>query len=326
MFDDLTFLAPSRLWLLLAPVLVVGAYVAQQVRRRGYVLRFSDLSLFDEVAPDRPGWRRHLPAVVAVCALIATVLAFARPAVAQTTVRKDAIVILAIDASRSMEADDVSPSRISAARKSAEAFLDNVPDGVRIGIVTFSAAARVLVPPVDDIAYAREAVQSFDLEEGTAIGDAVVAALGAIDSVPTSSEEVPDPDAKPSAAVVLLSDGENTAGLPNDEAARAATAAGIPVHTVAFGTDGGTIDDGMGGTVSVPVNRDALAQLAAGTDGESFTAKTASELTSVYEQLGRELTSETREPREVSDTFAGIALVFGLLAGAGSLRWFGRLP
>ena len=327
MFSDLTFLAPSRLLLLFAPLVILGVYIGMQIRRRGYVLRFSDVALFDEIAPDQPGWRRHIPAVIAVCALATTVLAFARPAVAETTTRNDAVVVLAIDASISMEADDVSPSRIDAARESAEAFLDAVPDGVRIGVVTFSGGARVLVPPVTDIDYAREAVRSFDLDQGTAIGDAVVAALGSINSATAAmGDEAAVEAAKSSAAIVLLSDGENTAGIPNDDAAKQAVAAGIPVHTVAFGTDGGTVSDGAGGRVPVPVNRDALAKLASDTDGDSFSAETASELTSIYEGLSRELTSEERKPREVSDAFAGFALLLGLAAGAGSLRWFGRLP
>jgi Ca-activated chloride channel family protein len=317
---DLEFLEPARLLLLAAPLLILGVYIGMQIRRRGYVLRFSDLSLFDGVAPDQPGWRRHVPAVIAICALATTVLAFARPAVAQTKVRKDAVVVLAIDASISMEADDVSPSRIAAARKSAEAFLDEVPEGVRIGVVTFAGSARVLVPPVADIEYAREAIRSFDLDQGTAIGDAVVAALGTIESATTSE------DAQSSAAIVLLSDGENTAGIANEDAASRARGEGIPVHTVAFGTDSGTVNDGMGNLVQVPVNRDALAKLATDTDGDSFSAQTAGELTSIYEDLGRELTSEEREPKEVSDAFAGFALLLGLVAGAGSLRWFGRLP
>jgi len=325
--NGLDFLAPGRLWLLALPVAALVAYAVQQVRRSGYVLRFSDVSLFDGVAPDRPGWRRHVPAVALTLALTAMVLAYARPALAQRVVSRNAVVVLAIDASRSMEAEDVRPSRITAARRAADAFLAEVPDGVRVGVVTFSAFTRVLVPPVDDVAYAREAVRSFDLEDGTAIGDAVVAAVDAIAALP-GRDGAPDASgaARPGAAIVLLSDGETTVGRPTDEGARAAADAGIPVYTVAFGTDAGVIAMPDGERIPVPVNRDALAAVARVTRGQAFEADTARELTQIYERLGRTLTTEEEAPREITDTFAGLALALGVIAGAGSLRWFGRLP
>ena len=124
---------------------------------------------------------------------------------------------------------------------------------------------------------------------------------------------------------MLLSDGETTVGRANAEAADAAAAAGVRVHTVAFGTDAGTIDVPGMGRVAVPVNEQALAEVADATDGQAFTAESAAALTSVYEDLGKRLT-RTTEPREVADSFAGGALFLGLLAGAGSLKWFGRLP
>jgi Ca-activated chloride channel homolog len=325
---DLTFLSPLRLWLLVLPVAIAGVYVVQQIRRRGYVLRFSDLSLFDDVAPDKPGWRRHLPALVAVLALATIVLAFARPAVAEEHAKRDAVVVLALDTSLSMEATDVSPSRIDAAVDAANAFLDEVPDGVRVGLVSFDGSARVRALPAPDVEAVRRALSSLQLDEGTAIGEGLYASLAAIGDAEADTDEesaADDGGDGAGAAVLLLSDGETTVGRPNSEAAAAAAAAGVRVHTVAFGTDAGTIDVPAMGRVAVPVNEQALADVADATGGQAFTAESAAALTSVYEDLGKRLT-RTSEPREVADSFAGGALFLGLLAGAGSLKWFGRLP
>ncbi|MET1000517.1 MAG: VWA domain-containing protein [Acidimicrobiia bacterium] len=319
---DLTFLSPLRLWLLVLPVVIAGIYVVQQIHRRGYVLRFSDLSLFDDVAPDKPGWRRHLPALVAVLALATIVLAFARPAVAEEHAKRDAVVVLALDTSLSMEATDVSPSRLDAAVDAANAFLDEVPDGVRVGLVTFDGSARVRALPAADIDAVRRALSSLQLNEGTAIGEGLFASLAAIGEAASDATDASD---ESGAAVVLLSDGETTVGRDNAQAADAAAAAGVPVHTVAFGTDAGSIDVPGLGRVAVPVNEQALAEVADATGGQAFTAESAAALTSVYEDLGKRLT-RTTEPREVADSFAGGALFLGLLAGAGSLKWFGRLP
>ena len=333
LMPDLTFLSPLRLWLLVLPLVIAGVYVVQQIRRRGYVLRFSDLSLFDEVAPDRPGWRRHLPAFVAVLALATIVLAFARPAVAEEHAKRDAVVVLALDTSLSMDATDVTPSRLDAAVDAANAFLDEVPEGVRVGLVTFDGSARVRALPAADIEAVRRVLSSLELDEGTAIGEGLYASLAAIGDAEGNETEATETDDKDEdededeagAAVVLLSDGETTVGRANAEAADAAAAAGVRVHTVAFGTDAGTIEVPGMGEVSVPVNEQALAEVASATDGQAFTAETAAALTSVYEDLGKRLT-RTSEPREVADSFAGGALFLGLLAGAGSLKWFGRLP
>lgn len=335
---DVDFLAPARLWLLVLPVAVAVWYVVQQVRRRGYVLRFSDVSLFDDVAPDRPGWRRHLPAAVACTALATMVLAFARPALAELKAVHDGVVVLAVDTSLSMEATDVSPSRIEAARDAAEAFLDEMPDGVRVGLVTFDSSARVRVAPVADVEAVRAALAGIDLNEGTAIGDAIDTSVAAvIGASPAATAALRDGDARagsedrndagpePGVAIVLLSDGETTVGRPDSVGASTAADAGIPVHTVAFGTDSGTITLPTGDVVPVPVNREALAEVARTTGAETFSAETASELTSVYEDLGKRLT-RTDEPREITDRFAGVAFALGLVGAAGSLRWFGRLP
>lgn len=329
----LSFLAPSRLWLLLLPILLLAAYVVSQLRRRGYVVRFTTMDLLDSVAPKRPRWRRHLPAIGLLLGLVALSLSLAKPAVAQQTADKRGVVVLAMDTSLSMEAKDVAPSRLAAAQDAARTFLKNVPKGVRVGLVSFDNGARLIVPPTDQMAVVERGISRLQLGEGTAIGEAVFTSLDAIDEAlhqdpkdggQTAGTTAAKDGEKP-AAVVLLSDGENTVGRSNDEAATAASAEGRPVYTVAVGTDGGTVDLPDGSTQSVPVNRAALADLATKTGARSFTAYSSDELRSVYKDLGRTLTKEPVQ-KDVSGWFVGGAMAFLALAALGSLIWFARLP
>jgi Ca-activated chloride channel family protein len=331
--SDFEFLNPGRLLILVLPVALVIGYLALQARRRRYALRFTTVEMLDEVAPDRPGWRRHLTALGLIMAAVVATVAFARPVIAGEALESSKLVVLAIDTSISMEADDVSPSRIDAAREAAAVFLDAVPEGVAVGVVGFDGTARELISPTTRIEAVRRVIEgSIDhgsLGEGTAIGEAVFLGIEAIESsaeagadagggeTPSSGEAV--------GTIVVLSDGETTMGRSNDEAATAARSAGIPVHTIAFGTDAGTIQDPFAGEIPVPVNEQALAELARQTDGKAMTAVSVEELSQVYEDLGRSVTVE-KERVEITDWFAGAALGLLCLAGVGSLAWFGRLP
>ncbi len=195
------------------------------------------------------------------------------------------------------------------------------------------------MPPTDKTAVVERGISRLQLGEGTAIGEAVFTSLDAIDEAlnqtPAASGQAGDrvglrrrrrrsPARRP-AAVVLLSDGENTVGRSNDEAATAANAEGRPVYTVAVGTDGGTVQLPDGTSQSVPVNRAALADLASKTGARSFTAYSSDELRSVYKDLGRTLTKEPVQ-KDVSGWFVGGAMGFLALAALGSLIWFARLP
>ena len=327
--SDFGFLSPGRLAILILPMALAIGYLVLQARRRRYAMRFTTVEMLDEVAPDRPGWRRHLPAIVLIVAAVVATMAFARPVVAGETRESTQLVVLAIDTSISMEAEDVSPSRVDAAREAAGAFLDSVPEGVAVGVVGFDGVARNLISPTTRIDAVRRVIEGSinhsGLGEGTAIGEAVF--LG-IEAIETSGDEAQDEPATSDEAVgtiVVLSDGETTMGRSNDEAATAARSAGIPVHTIAFGTDAGTITDPFEGEIPVPVNEDALAELARQTEGKALTAASVEQLSQVYEDLGRSVTVE-KEQVEIGDWFAGAALALLSLAGVGSLVWFGRLP
>ena len=327
--SDFGFLSPARLLILTLPIALVIGYLVLQARRRRYAVRFTTVEMLDEVAPDRPGWRRHLTALGLVMAAVVATIAFARPVIAGETLESAQLVILAIDTSISMEADDVSPSRIDAAREAAAVFLDAVPAGVAVGVVTFDGTARHLISPTTRIDSVRRVIEGAidhgSLGEGTAIGEAVFLGIEAIEgsSVGIGEETLASDEA--SGTIVVLSDGETTMGRSNDEAADAARSVGIPVHTIAFGTDAGTIQDPFEGEIPVPVNEEALAELAAETNGKAMTAVSVEQLSQVYEDLGRSVTVE-REQVEIGDWFAGAALGLLCLAGLGSLLWFGRLP
>lgn len=315
----MSFLAPSRLWLFVALVGLVAAYVVMQARRTQYAVRFTNLALLDVVAPTRPGWRRHLPAIAFLLALAALLTAFARPARPVQVPRERATIVMAVDVSLSMEATDVDPDRITAAKEAATSFVDLVPDRLNLGLVAFSGTAQVLVSPTTDHDLVKRSLRTMQLGPRTAIGEAVFAALGSIASMPIAPGQAPAP-----ARIVLMSDGETTVGRSNDQAARAAADARVPVSTIAFGTDAGFVVV-EGRNIPVPVNRDALARLAEGTGGSAFEAGSARELRRVYADIGSSIGYRT-EQREVTSWFVGLALLFAMAAAAGSLVWFSRLP
>ena len=314
----MSFLAPDRLLLLALPLIGALAYVVTMRRQRKYAVRFTNLELLDSVAPNRPGWRRHVTALVLLIAVASLVLAFARPLMAVQVPREQAALILAIDVSLSMDADDVGPNRLEAAQAAAFDFIELAPDDLRIGIVPFASVALPAVPPTVDRAAAHAAVARLSLAEGTAIGEAIYTSLDlAAGEVTEDGESIP-------AAIVVLSDGETTVGRSEIDAADEALTEGIPVSTVSFGTRTGTIVY-QGEVVAVPANEGALRQVADTTGGRFFTAVSAEELGQVFDDVGSEVGFAT-EQREVSEWFLGAGLLILVLAAAGSLLWFSRLP
>lgn len=313
-----TFLAGERLWLLLLLPVLVGLYAWRGRRRHAYALRFSALPMLGQVAPRRPGWRRHLVAAGTVLALAVVVVAFARPAADTRVPRERATVVLAIDVSLSMNAEDVAPNRLEAAQQAARQFADDLPPSINLGLVTFAGSATVLVPPTTDRARVKQAVDSIRLGPYTAIGEGIFTGLQSLDQVP------PDPSGEPVPAhLVVLSDGETTVGRANAEAVAAAVEADVPVSTIAFGTPGGTVVI-EGVEEPVPVNEDELRTIADDAGGSFYEAETLGELEDVYADIGSSIGYET-VPSEITDRWVGLALATLLLCVAGSLVWFGRL-
>lgn len=313
------FLQPWGLLALIPVLAVAAAYVWLQFRRRAYAIRFTNVELLRTIAPKGLGWRRHLAAGAFLISLLALATALARPSIDVQQPLERATIMLAIDVSLSMEADDVAPSRIEAAQEAAKQFVTELPEAYNLGLVAFAKSANVLVPPTKDRAAVIQAIDGLTLAEATATGEAVFTCLEAIRTVPMAGAEGPPP-----ARIVLLSDGYRTSGRSIEEAAAAAAAANVPVSTIAFGTDSGTVT--IGGQVQrVPVDRLALAQLAESTRGYFYEAASASELKQVYEDMGSSLGRQT-VPQEVTQWYAGVALFFALCAAAMSLLWTSRLP
>ncbi len=315
----MSFLAPSRLWLLLLVAALAVAYVLLQRRKPAFAVRFTDLELLASVAPRSPGWRRHVPAAVLLLSLVALTVAFARPEAEVEVPRERATVVVAIDTSISMEATDVSPDRITAAKESAVSFVDGLPDRFNVGLVSFSGSATIVVPPTQDHAAVQDAVRRLELGPSTAIGEAVFASLDAIEHVP--GEEGQE---SPPARVVLLSDGTNTVGRGLPAASRAAVDLGVPVSTIAYGTAEGVVEV-QGQEIPVPVDAPALARFAESTGGSAFEAESGEELSEVYDDIGSQVGTVT-ERREVTDRIVGVGLGLALLAALGSLVWGARLP
>jgi Ca-activated chloride channel family protein len=314
-----TLLAPAALLLLLPVLALLAAHVVVQRRRPRYALRFSSLEMLASVAPRRPGWRRHVPAALLLAGLTALVLALARPSVAVQVPRERATVVLAVDVSLSMAATDVEPSRIAAAQDAARTFARELPERFRLGLVAYAGTATVLVPPVHDREQVVRALERLRLEESTATGEAVFAALEAVSAVPGEPGQEPPP-----ARLVVMSDGETTVGRSDAVAARAAVEAGVPVSTIAFGTDGGVVTV-EGQVVPVPVNRPALAELARSTGGRAYEARDAAGLARAYDDIGSSVGTET-ERREVARPVTAFALGLLLTAATLSLLWANRLP
>ena len=319
----MTFLSPERLVFLVGVVALAVLYGVLQYRRRQFVVRFTNLDLLDQVAPRRPAWRRHVVAGGFLVLVALLVVAYAEPAREIDVPRERATIVLAIDTSLSMMADDVDPSRIDAAKSAAVEFLADVPEKVNVGLVSFHGTATVRVAPTTDRTMVSNAIDNLELGEATAIGDALFAGLEALAEGPP----LVDSDGEPApGAIVLMSDGETTVGRPNVDGINEAQRQMVPVSTIAFGTTTGIIEvPGEPFPVPVPVHEDDLRQIASETGGEFFAAASAGELESVYRGIGSDIGFET-ETEDITAWFVGAALAVALLTGLGSLAWFQRLP
>jgi Ca-activated chloride channel family protein len=307
----MSFASPYLLaGLALVPLLLAG-YVVLDRRARRASRRHVAPALRPAVLPRSVGWRRHVPIAGALGAIALLLTAMARP---QTTVAvpvEHARVEVMTDRSGSMLATDVAPNRLTAARQAAVDFLDAVPDGVRVGAITFNQAPIVLASPTTDHQAVSDAVKTITAAGTTATGDAIAAALKQLQG-----------DSSP-AAIVLLSDGKSVRGQDVLTVARQAKAKKIPIYTVSLGTAGGTITT-KSGTSKVPPDTATMKQVAQITGGESFAIGDAEELRAVYEKLGSKLATENRK-QDVTSGFAGGALLVLLLGSVAGFRLTGRL-
>ncbi|GAA5143224.1 VWA domain-containing protein [Nocardioides marinquilinus] len=320
----LSLASPTWLLLLVPVAVLLVVYVVMQARRTRYAVRFAALPMLEKVMPRRPSWRRHLPAALLLITFVALCVAAARPQVDEQVPRERATVIVTVDVSLSMMAVDVEPDRLTAAREAAKDFVDGLPDGFNVGIVSFAGAATVLAEPSPDHQAAIDALDRLELDEGTAIGDGVLTSLAQIEATAGSDAAVDENGDPIPAHVVLLSDGTNTVGSSVDQATAKAEEDGVPISTIAYGTATGTVEvDGQ--IVPVPVDEPALAALAEATGGTGYEAESAGELDEVYDDIQSSI-GYTTEQRDITPWFVAGSLLLGLLAAALSLVWFARLP
>jgi Ca-activated chloride channel family protein len=311
-----SFASPLVLLSLVALPVLAAAYSWLRRRPGRYSARFPGVPVLAGAVEATPLWRRHVPAAVVALALVALALALARPHATVAVPVERASVVLVTDASRSMLATDVEPSRMDAARGAAEAFLDGVPEELRVGAVAFSTTPRSVVAPSHDREAVRAHLASLQADGGTAAGDGLAEALRVLES---------KDDRRPPAAVVLLSDGKTTTGRDPVDVARQARAANVPIYTVALGTAGGTITDSSGSILPVPPDPETMAEIAAASRGESFDVEDAEQLDAVYERLGSQIATRP-EQREITAGFAAGGIALLVAAAALSLRAGSRLP
>ena len=302
---------------------LLALYVLMQLRRRAYAVRFANLELLGKLAPKRPGWRRHLAFAALLLALSSLTVGMAKPTKDTKVPRDRATVMMAIDVSLSMRAEDVTPNRLEAAQAAAKEFVSLLPPRINLGLVTFSGTASVAVAPTTDRASVLRAIDTLELAERTAIGEAIFSCLDAVKTFQAQLQGTDPAEGDAPARIVLMSDGSNTWGRSPEQAVGAAKQADIPVSTIAFGTDTGFIDL-EGQRVVVPVDHDKLRQIADGTGGSYYAAASAEELSNVYRDLGSQI-GYTTERREITTWFVGIGLLFAFAAAGVSLAWSNRL-
>ncbi|MGY1839578.1 MULTISPECIES: VWA domain-containing protein [unclassified Modestobacter] len=317
----MTLQSPWWLLALLAVLAVVGLYVVLQLRRARYAARFTNVALLGSLVPKRPGWRRHVAFGLVALGLGVLVFSLAQPSTEVRVPRERATVVMAVDVSLSMRATDVEPDRFQAMQAAAKEFVDVLPERINLGLVAFAGTASTLVTPTTDRSAVRTAIDNLELAEATAIGDAVFTSLTAISNYQASLES--EGVSVPPARIVLLSDGYSTMGRDETQAIDAANAAEVPVSTIAFGTDYGTLDLN-GEVVPVPVDRATLEQIAEETGGSYSQAASAAELEEVYEDLGSQI-GYTTELQDISPWFVRGGLLFAFLGVVGSLLWTNRL-
>lgn len=323
----MNFLAGGWLWLLVGVGALVATYAFMQRRRGGYAVRFTNLDLLESVAPRRPGWRRHATALAFVLAVSSLVVALARPTRTEEVPVERASVVVAIDTSLSMQATDVSPTRLEAAQEAANALIDSLPDTINLGLVAFNGVAQITVPPTQDREAVRRAVDRLELGEATAIGEAIFTSLDAIELAPGNEPATLGAEVEPTpATIVVMSDGETTVGRPDIAATDAANEAGVPVSTIAFGTPDGVIQvEGEPQPVPVQVDEQSLQAIAEATGGAFFTAETVGELSDAFADIGSRIGTE-EEQREITTWFLGLGIAMLVATAVMSLLWFSRLP
>jgi Ca-activated chloride channel family protein len=345
----MTFLWPELLWSMLVLPALILLYLWLMRRRKKLVVRYASLAMVREAIGRTSNWRRHLPALLFLCALAALLLASARPFASIRLPSQQETIMLAMDVSGSMRATDVEPNRLVAAQNAAKAFLTELPRHVKVGIVAFAGTASVVQPATVNREDLVTAIDKFQMQRGTAIGNGIVMSLAELfpdadidlakmqyGSRPQGSSlderakagktvyEPVAPGSNGSAAIILLTDGQRTTGVEPMEAAKLAADYGVRVYTVGIGTVTGETIGFEGWSMRVRLDEDTLKAIAARTQAEYFYAGTAQDLKKVYSTLSSKLTLQKKET-EISGLLALLGAVLALLSAGLSMLWFNRI-
>ncbi|MFV0406293.1 MAG: VWA domain-containing protein [Propioniciclava sp.] len=317
--SQLSFLDPQRLWVLLIVPFLVAAYIWALLRKNRMSMRFTNTSVLGKVMPKQSAWRRHVAVAMSLLSLITLVLAWARPNGIERVPRERATIVLIIDVSRSMAALDVDPSRLEAAQELSKTFVSGLPEQYNVAVVSMSGNPATRLAPTTDRVFASRAIDSLQLQDSTAIGEAIYVALSALEMAPKADDGSTAPG-----AIVLLSDGQNTLGRAPTQAAAKAADQEVPIHTIAYGTQNGSVDlDGVRETV--PPDRDLMAQLAERTAGTYAAAESAGDLNRVYDSIRSEVGYESVK-KETTAIWAGYGLAFAVIAALAAVSLGARWP
>ncbi len=340
------FIWPSLLWLLLLLPLLVLLYRWLLQRKRRTTVRLASINVAKLALGKGPGWRRHVPPLLLLLAFAALLLAVARPTAVITLPLAERTIILAMDVSGSMRAEDVKPNRLVASQVAAKAFVENLPREVRVGVVSFAGTAAVVQAPTTSRDDVIAAIDRFQLQRGTATGSGIILSLATL--FPDHGIEIQNitgqrsfpgkdvgkkdvktftpvpPGSYNSAAVIMLTDGQRTTGPDPLDAAKMAAERGIRVYTVGIGTTTGETIGFEGWSMRVRLDEETLKNISILTHGEYFYAGTAEDLKKVYESLSARMVVERKET-EVSALFAALGAALAAAAAGLSLFWFGRV-
>ena len=344
----MSLLWPSMLWLLLLLPLLVAGYVWLLKRKRKTTVRLASVSVAKLALGQGPGWRRHVPPLLLLAALAALLFSLARPTATLTLPLAERTIMLAMDVSGSMRAEDVKPNRLVASQEAAKAFVTNLPREVKVGVVSFAGTAAVVQAPTTSRDDVIKAIDRFQLQRGTATGSGIILSLATLfpdDGIEiqhvtgqrnfpgdnrniAKKEKTPTnpvaPGSYPSAAIIMLTDGQRTTGPDPLDAAKMAAERGIRVYTVGIGTTGGEIIGFEGWSMRVRLDEETLKNVSVLTHGEYFYAGTADDLKKVYEGLSSRMVVERKET-EVTALFASLGALLAVIAAGLSVWWFGRV-
>lgn len=298
------------LWALLPVLLGLYIWFTRMKNKRG--MRFTNTGVLGAIVPKQSQWVRHVAVALSLISLFSLIGAFARPIGIEKVPRERATIILVLDVSQSMQATDVKPNRLDAAKEAAIAFIRQLPSGYNVGLVALSGDPQIKSAPTIDKAVLERTIQSLTLQDSTAVGDAITQALKAFNMAPPADDGSTAPG-----AIVLLSDGQSTLGTDALSAAAAAKQEQIPIYTIAYGTANGYVDlDGV--REAVPPDTTTMTQIAEATGGRSYTADSLDSLKTVYEQTRSEVGYED-QPKEITASWAFYGFVAAALAAVGAV-------